>query len=272
MRRAPLVPACLGSFFLGDGHRRPSIATSRRRSALPRLYPRFPLSSPRVARPEPAASDPLKAYSRNRAKETGMYKLAAIIGGFLLMAGVALAGTLTSLDKTNSPTIGSIQPVSSTQPAAGTTTRQDDRGRENEARGRANEAGEDVRGQEDEARGRANEAGEDARGREDEARGRANEAGGDPPGPGDRAAAPDDPRGPCDEAEHANDHRCAGGAATQQGDEPGDDRGHDEPGDDRSGSNRGPSSSSGSSDDSGSGHGGSDDRGGNSGHGGGDDD
>jgi hypothetical protein len=171
-----------------------------------------------------------------------MYKLAAIIGGFLLMAGVALAGTLTSLDKTNSPTIGSIQPVSSTQPAAGTTVRQDDRGREKEARGRANEAGEDVRGREAEARGRANEAGEDL-------------------------------SGPCDEAEHANDPRCAGGVAMPQGDDkPGDDRGGDDTGEDRSGSNRGPSSSSGSSDDSGSGHGGGDDRGGSSGHGGGDDD
>ena len=30
-----------------------------------------------------------------------MYKLAAIIGGVLLVAGVALAGTLTSLDSTN---------------------------------------------------------------------------------------------------------------------------------------------------------------------------
>jgi hypothetical protein len=170
-----------------------------------------------------------------------MYKLAAIIGGFLLMAGVALAGTLTSLDKTNSPTIGSIQPVSSTQPAAGTAVRQDDRGRENEARGRANEAGEDVRGREAEARGRVNEAGEDM-------------------------------SGPCDEAEHANDPRCAGGAAAQQGDEPGDDRGGNEPGDDRGGSSRGPSSSSGSSDDSGSGHGSGGDNGGNSGHRGGDDD
>jgi hypothetical protein len=36
-----------------------------------------------------------------------MIKIAAIIGGVLLMAGVALAGTLTSLDSANSPTIGS---------------------------------------------------------------------------------------------------------------------------------------------------------------------
>lgn len=32
-----------------------------------------------------------------------MFKLAAIVGGVLLMAG-ALAGTLTSLDSTNRPT------------------------------------------------------------------------------------------------------------------------------------------------------------------------
>ena len=93
-----------------------------------------------------------------------MYKIAAIITGVLLLAGVALAGTVTSLGSTNSPTL------SSSLPAASTTVRQDDRGREAEARGRANEPGED-------ARGRANEAGEDL-------------------------------RGPCDEAEHANDPRC----------------------------------------------------------------
>jgi hypothetical protein len=86
-----------------------------------------------------------------------MYKIAAIIGGVLLMAGVALAGTVSSLGSPSSPTIGQ------TIPTAGTTVRQEDRGREAEARGRANEAGEDV-------------------------------------------------RGPCDEAEHANDPRCTGAA------------------------------------------------------------
>jgi hypothetical protein len=69
-----------------------------------------------------------------------MYKIAAIIGGVLLMAGVALAGTVSSLGSPSSPTIGQ------TIPTAGTTVRQEDRGREAEARGRANEAGEDVRG------------------------------------------------------------------------------------------------------------------------------
>jgi hypothetical protein len=71
-----------------------------------------------------------------------MIKIAAIIAGVLLMAGVALAGTLTSLDSTNSPTIGTT-----TLPAV-STERQEDRAQENELeqRGRANEPGEDVRG------------------------------------------------------------------------------------------------------------------------------
>ena len=123
-----------------------------------------------------------------------MYKLAAIIGGFLLMAGVALAGTMTSLDSTNSPTGTTVPPL------VQTSTQQEDRGAENELRGRQNEPGEDL-------------------------------------------------RGPCDEAEHANDARCTGAATGA---------------DDRSG----PSDSSGRG--SNSGHG-SDDRG-NSGHGGGGDD
>src|SRR3954468_19625080 len=71
-----------------------------------------------------------------------MFKIAAIIGGVLLMAGVALAGTLTSLDSTNSPTIGTT-----TLPAL-STVRQEDRALENrqEQRGRANKPGEDVSG------------------------------------------------------------------------------------------------------------------------------
>jgi hypothetical protein len=71
-----------------------------------------------------------------------MFKLAAIIGGVLLMAGVALAGTLTSLDSTNSPTIGTT-----TLPTL-STKRHEDRARENEPeqRGRANQAGDDVSG------------------------------------------------------------------------------------------------------------------------------
>ena len=81
-----------------------------------------------------------------------MFKLAAIIGGVLLMAGVALAGTMTSLDSTNSPTVGRMPP-----PAIGTAPR-DDRSRENELRGRQDEPGEDLRGPCDEP-----EHGNDAR-------------------------------------------------------------------------------------------------------------
>jgi hypothetical protein len=71
-----------------------------------------------------------------------MFKIAAIIGGVLLMAGVALAGTLTSLDSTNSPTI-----ATTTLPAVSTEL-QEDRAAEIalEQRGRANEPGEDVSG------------------------------------------------------------------------------------------------------------------------------
>ena len=86
-----------------------------------------------------------------------MYKIAAIIGGVLLMAGVALAGTVSSLGAANSPTLGQ------TIPTASVTVRQEDRaaerrGREAEARGRANEPGEDVR---HEDRGVAVEPGDD---------------------------------------------------------------------------------------------------------------
>jgi len=73
-----------------------------------------------------------------------MYKIAAIIGGVLLMAGVALAGTVSSLGSPSSPTIGQTIPT-----ATMLTTRQEDRTAE--ARGRANEAGEDLRGPCDEA-------------------------------------------------------------------------------------------------------------------------
>jgi hypothetical protein len=66
-----------------------------------------------------------------------MYKLAAIIGGVLLMAGVALAGAVTSLGSTNSPSIGISQ-------AARSNVRQEDHGREVEERGRANDPGEDL--------------------------------------------------------------------------------------------------------------------------------
>jgi hypothetical protein len=130
-----------------------------------------------------------------------MIKIAVIIGGVLLLAGAALAGGFTGLGSSKTPTIGqSFAPASSTS-----TTRQDDRGRENELRGRENEVGEDL-------------------------------------------------RGPCDEAEHANDTRCTGANVppVDDGDDDRfDDRGHD-----------------GRDDSSGRG-GGHEDR---SGHGGGDDD
>ena len=71
-----------------------------------------------------------------------MIKLAVIIGGALLMAGVAFAGTRTLLEQTSGPTIDT--PLLS--PAANTTIRQEDRGLENEVRGRENEPGEDLRG------------------------------------------------------------------------------------------------------------------------------
>jgi hypothetical protein len=66
----------------------------------------------------------------------------------------------------------------------------------------------------------------------------------------------EDLRGPCDEAEHANDPRCTGAAGVQTRDDDGDRR------------NRGP----GNTDDSGHDDGSSGNRGGNSGPGGGDDD
>jgi hypothetical protein len=114
-----------------------------------------------------------------------MFKIAAIIGGVLLMAGVALAGTVTSLDSAGSPTI-----TQASLPAATTTVRQEDRradrrhdrGRERELRGRANEPGEDVRGREAEPgddRGHEVEPGDDRRGdRSGPDRGRGHDDGG----------------------------------------------------------------------------------------------
>jgi cobalamin biosynthesis protein CobT len=76
-----------------------------------------------------------------------MTKLAMIVGGVVLMAGVALAGTLTSLGSSSTPAGQTITP-----PAATTTDlKSDDRGQEAEQRGRENEAGEDVSGPCDEA-------------------------------------------------------------------------------------------------------------------------
>jgi uncharacterized membrane protein YgcG len=166
-----------------------------------------------------------------------MTKIAAIIGGVLLMAGVAYAGTSTLLAQATGPTLGTtVQPAAQTS-----TTRQDDRSRESEVRSRENEL-----------RGRENEA--------------------------------EDLRGPCDEAEHANDPRCTGVAVAPRGDDDvADDRGDD--GNRGPGANSGPSERSGhevgddssghggGGDSSGHGDGGGDgDGGGHSGHGGGGDD
>jgi hypothetical protein len=148
-----------------------------------------------------------------------MYKIAAIIGGVLLMAGVAVAGTVSSLGSPSSATIGQTIPI------AGTTVRQEDRAVEQEPG--------DNRGREAEARGRANEAGEDL-------------------------------RGPCDEAEHADDPRCTGAATAPPA-------GDDDAADDRGGDNSVPgSSNSGPSEHSG--RDGGEDDGGHSGHGRGGDD
>ena len=172
-----------------------------------------------------------------------MQKLAIIIGAIALLAGVAAAGTFASLGSSDT------QPTISTEPLPA-TTRADDVRREDRRADRRDDRREDRAG---EARGRENEAGEDVRGRE--------------------AEPNEDLRGPCDEAEHANDPRCTGAAAPAP--RAVDDRAQDDgPAvDDRRGSNSGPGSSSGSSghvEDS-SGHGsGSDDNGsvhGGSGHG-----
>jgi hypothetical protein len=128
-----------------------------------------------------------------------MTKLAGIIGGVVLLAGVALAGTLTSLGSTNSPAADPIPPPLTAMLG------QDDRGGEVERRGQEAEPAE-----------REDEAGEDL-------------------------------RGPCDEAEHANDPLCTGAPAARDDDEAGEaETGHDRSGPDRSGHDR-------------SGHGGDDD-------------
>jgi hypothetical protein len=125
-----------------------------------------------------------------------MTKLAGIIGGVVLLAGVALAGTLTSLGGSTNTPAGNLIP-----PPLTATLQQDDRGREVEQRGREAEPAE----------------------REDEVQ------------------AGEDLRGPCDEAEHANDPRCTGAPVAGDDDEAGaaergDDRSdHDGSGHDRSG-------------------------------------
>jgi hypothetical protein len=107
-------------------------------------------------------------------------KLAIIVGGVVLMAGVALAGTLTSLGSSGNPAGQTIAPVSST-----TGTQSDDG-----------------------AQGVETETAENEAENENE-----------------------DLRGPCDEAEHANDPRCTGAATTRDDDRGLDDRGEDRHGD-----------------------------------------
>jgi hypothetical protein len=171
---------------------------------LPRLNQRLPLSSFRLARGEPDRGDPATAITTaNPRRDDDMLKLAAIIGGVLLMAGVAFAGTRTLLEQTTGPTLGTT-----VQPPVTTTSRED------EAQGRENEVGEDL-------------------------------------------------RGPCDEAEHANDPRCTGAAVTPETEDDEAAAGGDD--DDRGrGANSGPSDRSGHESD--------DDHGGHSDHGGGGDD
>jgi hypothetical protein len=114
-----------------------------------------------------------------------MLKIAAIIGGVLLMAGVALAGTMTGLDSSNSPTIGQTA-----QLPLIATTQQEDRGLEQEQRGRQNEPGEDLRGPCDEPE-HANDArctGAPAPGTDDNA---ADDRGHDSSGPGPNSGPSD---------------------------------------------------------------------------------
>ena len=94
-----------------------------------------------------------------------MTKIAAIIGGVLLMAGVALAGTAVSLGASGTPTIGSTLPT-----VAQVTVRHEDRGREAELRGRATQAREQVRREDRRADRRvrvADDRGHHQRGRDD---------------------------------------------------------------------------------------------------------
>jgi hypothetical protein len=133
-----------------------------------------------------------------------MYKIAAIIGGVLLMAGVALAGTVSSLGSTSSPTIGQTIPTATT-----ITTRQEDRAQEPERRG-----------DEAEARGRANEAGQNLRGPCDET-----EHADDPrcTGAGATTAARDDDN---DRADNSGPGSSSSDPSERSGRDGGEDGGH----------------------------------------------
>ena len=140
-----------------------------------------------------------------------MTKIAFIIGGILLLAGVAFAGTVTGLGSADNPAL-----ISTTAPPTTTT-----RG-EVEQRGRENEPGEDARGREDEARRRENEPGEDLRGPCDEA-----EHAGDPRCAGTPAGRLDDDAA---EDRRGDDNRLSGssgpGPSDRSGHGGGENSGH----------------------------------------------
>jgi hypothetical protein len=136
-----------------------------------------------------------------------MIKLAAIIGGVLLRGGVAFAGTRTLLEQTTGPAIGTTVQ----EPVAITTSRQEDRGRETELRGRANEPGEDVRGPCDEVEHatdqRCTGALVEAREDDEAAEARDDDDRGSNSGPSERSGHDDssDPAGEDDDSGHGGD-------------------------------------------------------------------
>jgi hypothetical protein len=125
-----------------------------------------------------------------------MYKIAAIIGGVLLMAGVALAGTVSSLGSPSSPTIGQTIPTATTS-----TTRQEDRAQEPER-------GEDLHGPCDEAEHandpRCTGAATAPAARDDDA---ADDRGGDNSGPGSSNSGPSGRSGREDDGGHSGHGR-----------------------------------------------------------------
>ena len=74
-----------------------------------------------------------------------MYKIAAIIGGVLLMAGVALAGTVSSLGSTGSPSISQTIPTASRRRCARKTAQSSGAAARPRPEGGRTRPGEDVR-------------------------------------------------------------------------------------------------------------------------------
>jgi hypothetical protein len=116
-----------------------------------------------------------------------MQKLLIIIGAALLLGGVTAAGTFASLGSgsDDNPSL-STEPISATTTSVATTgvddVRREDRRQDRaaEARGRANEPGEDVRGRETEPnddRGREAEPNDDRGGAADDHPGADNSSG-----------------------------------------------------------------------------------------------